>query len=82
MNLEKLQQEAHTHNMRRAEVKDLYLQVGAVCMHLAVAGQGWAGQCGLACRWVGVVAGVEDLYLQVGGCMGGRWGAEEKGVCG
>lgn len=31
VNLEKLQAEAHTHNLLRAEVKDLYLQVGGRC---------------------------------------------------
>jgi hypothetical protein len=31
VNLEKLQAEAHTHNLLRAEVKDLYLQVGDRC---------------------------------------------------
>lgn len=28
VNLEKLQQEAHAHNLRRAEVRELYQQVG------------------------------------------------------
>ena len=62
MNLEKLQEEAHQHNMHRGEVKQLYHQVGRV--------GGWVGEGGRVARWgwVGVggwtsaCAAAEDVF--------------------